>query len=826
MLLAGLSFWQYNETKYQYGLDVQGGVRFTLQIKYPEDPKEAAALRADLPNITRNLKETLERRAAQGLGVVEAVVTKTGEDGFAIEVPGFTDENKARALIISTAKIIAYHATNVTTSQATWREFSEAGDQKTEAGDPYVSFASKSNPSKVLGPRDPEYQAMVKGWTKILEGTDLASATPQVAPGKVYPEFSFSSEGSQKMKTWSQSVLNRGEKLAFVLDGIVLNIAPLKDGAVLEGGAYIDGSFDAEYVTRLCDLLNSGALPVDLTETSSAKVDPTIGQGALKQMVTAGAYAFGVITLFLLVYYSFPGFVALIALGLYILFTLTVLKLTGATFSLAAIAGFILSVGMAVDANILVFERAKEEMRDGRSLMTAVELGFKRAFPAILDSNACTILTSIVLFALGTGPVKGFATTLIIGVLISLFTAVVVTRSLLVFLVGSGIGNDPKYYAMDRSWFGEKHEATADTNPFQIMKRNKLWFMISIGTIIPGMIFLGLGGIKPNVEFSGGAEAVFLLEGNSNSTSASISESMEKAGIKGTLSKIATSEKGKVAYVTIPLQPGEVLSSPDFKKKVGDASGLGKAPDSFTTIGPTVARETVENAFKGILISTSLIVIYLAFRFGIALGGFKNGLKFGLSAILALVHDVLVVIGIAAIVGYVLKWEVSALFITAMLTVIGFSVHDTIVIFDRVRENLKRPLQGETFGHLCDRSITKSVARSLNTSMTVIATLIIMIAVGTPTPDLKFFCVTMLAGIVSGTFSSIFNATPILYLWDNMVGRTKGVEHTLIEEARRDQARLRNLQAEAAGDSNQSYATIKRKNRVKDQARRDIDDQP
>jgi SecD/SecF fusion protein len=465
-------------------------------------------------------------------------------------------------------------------------------------------------------------------------------------------------------------------------------------------------------------------------------------------------------------------------------------------------------------------------MRDGRSLMTAVELGFKRAFPAILDSNACTILTSIVLFALGTGPVKGFATTLIIGVLISLFTAVVVTRSLLVFLVGSGIGNDPKYYAMDRSWFGEKHEATADTNPFQIMKRNKLWFMISIGTIIPGMIFLGLGGIKPNVEFSGGAEAVFLLEGNSNSTSASISESMEKAGIKGTLSKIATSEKGKVAYVTIPLQPGEVLSSPDFKKKVGDASGLGKAPDSFTTIGPTVARETVENAFKGILISTSLIVIYLAFRFGIALGGFKNGLKFGLSAILALVHDVLVVIGIAAIVGYVLKWEVSALFITAMLTVIGFSVHDTIVIFDRVRENLKRPLQGETFGHLCDRSITKSVARSLNTSMTVIATLIIMIAVGTPTPDLKFFCVTMLAGIVSGTFSSIFNATPILYLWDNMVGRTKGVEHTLIEEARRDQARLRNLQAEAAGDSNQSYATIKRKNRVKDQARRDIDDQP
>lgn len=826
LVLAGLSGFAYQNQKYQFGLDVEGGVRLTYEIIFDKDPKVAEQQRQNLPEIRGNMVNILTNRAAQSLGVVEANVQAKGEREFVIELPGYTNVQTAREIIGTTAKLIAYAAVNVDSPQRDFREFKNAGTQTDEFGNPFEAFVLKSQPDKVLKPGDPEYIRMIEGWTKILEGADLARAAIQVQGSLTQPQFFFSPSGSQKLETWSRSVAGQEENLAFVLDGRVLSFSHIKrDVPFLRDEAFIDGQFEPAYVTRLVNLLNSGALPVELKETSSMTVDPTIGKQALNQMIFAGAISFGFIALFLLVYYIFPGAVALVALLLYVLFTLTVLKMVGATFSLAAIAGFILSVGMAVDANILVFERVKEEMREGRSLMTSVELGFKRAFPAILDSNMCTILTSMVLSFLGTGPVRGFATTLIIGVAISLFTAVVVTRSLLVFLVAVGPGNNPKLYGLGRNWFGEKFEETADTNPIPILKRTKLWFAISAMTVLIGLPFVFMGGIKANVEFTGGVEAVFNLPKDSTISANQVATNLERAGYTGSIVKLGTSDAGRQVYATIPPKPGVDLNSDALKDEIGKATGINKRPDSFTTIGPSVAEETKRTALNAVLISSALIVIYLAFRFGLSLGGLKNGFKFGFSAIGALVHDVLVVIGLAAILGYFLKWEVSALFISAMLTVIGFSVHDTIVIFDRVRENLKRPIKGETFENLCNRSVTRSLARSLNTSMTVIVTLLLLIFFGTPTPDLKFFCAAMLFGILSGTYSSIFNATPILYLWDRAVEKRKGYEHTLIAEATRDQARIRAHQAAvAAEETAQSYGTVKRRNRQKDVGRRDLED--
>ena len=825
IVLAGLSGWLFQREKFLYGLDVQGGIRLSYGIQFDSDPKKAQEQRDKLPMIRRNLVRILQNRSSGALGVAEPSVQAKGETEFIVEIPGFKNLEEARQVLGSTAKLEAYHATTVVSSSASYRTYTAGGIKKGEDGNYYEVFIDKNNPSKEVVPSDPAYRQMIAGWTKILDGDELAQASIQnLNSGQAIPTFRFSESGARKMAAWSRSVMNRGESLAFVLDGRVISIAPVKDGAVLEDEAVIEGQFEPAYVRNLVELLNAGALPVQLVETSSMTVDPTIGSKALTQMVTAGAVSFAVIGLFLLVYYIFPGFVALVALLLYMLFTLTVLKLTNATFSLAAIAGFILSVGMAVDANILVFERVKEEMRDGRSLMTAVELGFKRAFPAILDSNACTILTSITLSIFGTGPVKGFASTLIIGVAISMFTAVVITRSLLVFLVGSGIGNNPKLFGLERSWFGEKYELTADENPWPIMKGTKKWFLISLVTIIPGLICVGMGGIKPNVEFSGGAEAVFILPANSTATSASITKSFETNGFPGSVVKIASDGTNKLAYATIPPHKGVDLNSEGIREEVGKASGLNAVPSNFSTVGPTVAQETIDNAVKGVVISSLLIVFYLAARFGVALGGLKNGLKFGLSAIGALVHDVLFVVGVAGAVGLIWGWEVSALFITAMLTVIGFSVHDTIVIFDRIRENLHRPQPGETFEHLCDRSVTRSFARSLNTSMTVIATLAILVAFGTATPDLKFFCVTMLAGILSGTYSSIFNATPILWLWDKSTVRRKGETAGFIGAAVQDQARIRAIQNAAVAETAAgNYGTVKRRDRVRDRARKDID---
>ena len=272
---------------------------------------------------------------------------------------------------------------------------------------------------------------------------------------------------------------------------------------------------------------------------------------------------------------------------------------------------------------------------------------------------------------------------------------------------------------------------------------------------------------------------------------------LDKNGFKGANVKFASVEGERVVFVTVPSTPELKVGDEGSKAKIATAVGVEPAGMlSFTEIGPSVADETIRNAVMGIVISSLLIVLWLTIRFGVALGGLRSGIKFGLSAIGALVHDILVVVGVAAIVGKLLGWEVSALFITAMLTVIGFSVHDTIVIFDRIRENLRRQQRGEDFAHLCNRSITQSFARSINTSMTVIATLIVLIIAGTATPDLKFFCVTMLVGIVSGTYSSIFNAAPILYLWDRATGKVKGEEHTLIAEAQREQARMRAIAME------------------------------
>lgn len=824
MFLAALSGYIFKSQDFVYGIDIKGGIRLTYQLKF--DPAKEAEQRKDIARITSRLITILESRITGALGVAEGSVMRKGEDQIIVELPGTKDMDRARALLSSTAKIIGYHAANVKTAQADFRRYAFGDLTRDEKTGTYYQTFVDTRLNKTIRPGDPEYAEMLAGWTKIIEGEELASAQWEIQGSNTYPTFNFSSAGATKLEKWSRTYAGQQENLAFVLDDRVLSIAPLRPDAIISTEAIIEGQFEPAYVQSLAKLLNAGALPVELTETSSSLVDPTIGDYAFKQMVNAGMIAFGITVLFLIVYYAFPGFVALLALMLYVLFTLSVMKLIGQTLSLAGLAGFILSIGMAVDANILVFERMKEEMREGRSLMTSVELGFKRAFPAILDSNACTIITSLVLVTYGTGAVRGFASTLIIGVMISLFTAITCTRSLLVFLVSSGIGNNQKAYAMDRSWFGEKFEREAMTNPLKVMSKSKRWFAISVLTIVPGMIFLAMGGIKPNVEFRGGIEAEYILPASSTLTANQVSENLEKNGYKGPVVKVSSgADNTKVIGITV--------DSTDLSKeaiaKIGTAAGINEAPKGANTVGPTIQKEAIENAVKGIVVSSALIVLYLALRFGFALGGIKNGLKFGLSAILAMAHDILVVIGIAAIVGYAMNWQVSALFVTAMLTVIGFSVHDTIVIFDRIRENLRHPQPGETFEHLCDRSISQSFGRSINTSMIVIVTLILLIAIGTPTIDLKFFCVTMLVGILSGTYSSIYNASPILWLWDRMTARTRGEEHTLVAEAIRESARIRNAQAHAmsaagvGGTTEAGYGTVKRKTKARDHAREDID---
>ncbi|MEQ1934018.1 MAG: protein translocase subunit SecD, partial [Fimbriimonadaceae bacterium] len=422
LVLTVVSGFFYQQKAYTFGLDVDGGVSLTYRMDFSKLKDQAK--KGEARKTTLNI---LERRTENFGSVVEGAVFAKGDDQIKVELPGKVSLTEAEKMMGSTAKIEWYWAKNLQTATKAYRPYDASRDE--DPDEPSVSFTKRDSDKTIsyfkegTKEKNPEYQSIIAGWDLILEGEELVSAERAQRGTDFIPSFKFNASGAKKMERWCKVHQNQGENLAAVLDGRVISVAPLQDGAIITDQGEINGEFTPEYLTRFIDLLNSGSLPVPIELIASASVDPTIGKFALGQIVQTGLIAFGLTALFLLFYYMFPGVVALVALLLYILFSLTVLKLANATFSLAAIAGFVLSIGMAVDANILVFERVKEEMREGRKLQTAIELGFRRAFPAILDSNACTIITSIVLVNLGTGAVQGFAKTLIIGVLISLFTA-------------------------------------------------------------------------------------------------------------------------------------------------------------------------------------------------------------------------------------------------------------------------------------------------------------------------------------------------------------------------------------------------------------------
>jgi SecD/SecF fusion protein len=779
LVLGALAGFGFKKLPFHRGLDISGGVRLTYLLdlaSLPPDRKISPEEAQD--RIVRILQLRAEGEFAQA----EPIINKKGTDQVVVELPEITDLAKAEQVMGESARIIYYWAKNVTTEQKSNRPYTAV--PHSDGANPEVDFRETVT-GKLITPGMPEYKDIISHWDTILSGDEITKAEPEAAGDSYHPLFTFSPSGSEKIQKWCRDHSNQGEGLAIVLDGRVLSLNPLAKNTILTTNAIIEGKLDDRYVTRLCDEVNSGALPVDLKLLGAQKLDATIGAQGFQKMLTAGLIAFGIISVFLIGYYSFPGVIAFIALSLYVLFTLTVLKIMHTTFSLAGIAGFILSVGMAVDANILVFERFKEEMKSGKALSTSIELGFRRALTAIFDSNACTIITSLVLGYLGTGPVKGFAYTLIVGVVISLFTAVTVTRSLLMFFVGSGIATNPSWYAVNRNWFGKRFDADT-SEPLRVVEKSKKWFAISAFTILISIPFFFMQGFRLNVELKGGYEASYAVSDNSL-TSEAIQKNLDTAGLKGGNVQFATVDASKTApahrEVDISLPPQQGLSGTDTQNldAIAKAAGIPNDPNAqFQKIGPQIQQETETNAVLGVLLSSGLIIIFLAFRFGTGFGGFGAGLRFGASAIGALIHDILVVFGTAAIVGFIFHWEVSVLFLTAMLTMIGFSVHDTIVIFDRIRENLKRSKKTEEFGDLMDRSITQSFARSINTSGTVIVTLLILVVFGTATNELKFFVVSMLIGIVSGTYSSIYNASPILYLWDKAMIKKKGAAGSLI----------------------------------------------
>ena len=831
VLLAALAGYLFATQPIRRGLDVQGGLRMTLRAEIEKLSPEEQKLWT--PERMRTVIDILSRRI-DSLGVIEPTIYQKGDTEIVIELPGFTDEQEARDLLQTTARLEFRYLRDVRTEKQPTGRYEIVLDK--QGDDEVVKFRDLTSPDgKVIEPGTPEYQKIIDSSPLIVTGDELERA--EVVNQSFSPEvlLIFNREGQDKFARASSLYLK--EHIAILLDNKIIS-APVIQSANLREPS-IQGNFTLKEAARLRDLLNAGALPVSLSLESITRVEAILGAQAWERIIQAGVVGFIAVAGFMALYYLLPGVISVIALGLYVLFATAMFKSLGVTFSLPAIAGIILSIGMAIDANILIFERLKEELRLGKTLLAGLDAAFKRAFPAIFDSNLSTILICLILYYFGTGPVQGFATTLGTGVAISFFTAIFCTRAMLYTLVGLGVHPSERLFGLRRQLGQEVGEQLgASKDRFDFVNKRGLYYAISGVTILIGLVFwFGLGGLKPGIDFAGGSELVLqrpipgatqpkpeqppvATQGNQQQqppTQGEQAQQQPPVATQGNQQQQPPAQ-GEQAQQQPPVAtqgnqqqqpptPPAVLPEPieanlaqvlsllrqagfekvgalfgegnrqlivhvadadaDSQPKIVDAlKPLGELQVvSFASISPRVREETVQRAVTAVMLSLIAILLYIAIRFSIE-GGW-SGFKFGIAATIALAHDVLIMVGGAAILGYLLGWEINALFITALLTLVGFSINDTIVVYDRVRENLRQRARGETFATIVNRSLNQTLARSINTSLTLFIVLVALVVWGAVTQDLRFFYVAMLIGVIAGTYSSIFIASQIMVGWQD-----------------------------------------------------------
>lgn len=731
---------------FKLGLDLKGGVRVVLRAQTEKLPPEKQ--REWRPENMASVVDIVERRVNR-LGVTESVVARQGQDRIVVELPGVVDEQEALRLIQTTAQLEFWYLPSVQSERNPMARYRL--DIRQEGGQEITTIydtVEQKEVDTVAFLEDQRRRAQEMGeQNPVVTGADLKPTCKLVYDqvGRPQVSFEFNAEGARRFGDFTRKHVK--EILAIVLDNRIIS-APRINEPILGGKGVIEGNFTAKEAAELATLLNSGALPVPLEIIQTTKVGATLGKESVRQSLWAGIAGLAVVLLFMIGYYLLPGVLAAIALGLYALYSLAAYKALGVVLTVPGIAAFILSIGMAVDANILIFERVKEELRAGKTLKAAIDDGFKRAFTAIFDSNVCTIITSLILFALGTGAVKGFALMLMIGVAISMFTAITVTRTMLWTLVSFGIGSNPRLFGLGRQW---------QTHVDIVGKRN-VWFALSGTFIAVGILAWAIGGLRLGVDFAGGSE--LQLRFGQPVTARQVQSTLARAGFRDVRAVVGENNLVFIRTREITI---------DEKERIKTAlRSLGELEEqSFTQVGGIVSREQTRNALIAVILSQALILLYLAVRF--AIGGIREGFKFGVAAVIALVHDVLVLVGTFSIMGKLRGWEVDALFVTAMLTLIGFSVHDTIVVFDRIRENLRNRTRGETFANIANKSILQTFARSINTSLTSILTLLALLILGSPV--IKLLTIALLVGITTGTYSSIFNAAPVVAWWEEIAWR-------------------------------------------------------
>ncbi len=594
-----------------------------------------------------------------------------------------------------------------------------------------------------------------------LDGTDIKNPEQnfdQGAGGSGGPvvTMEFTAGGRKKFQQVTREIAQRGSELqvpgtppsvafqhfAIVLDDEIvsrpyISFTENPDGIDGQTGAQIGGSFTIDEAQTLANFLRIGALPIELELISQSQVSATLGQQALDEGLLAGAAGMAIVALFLMLFYRVLGLVAAVALGVYALYFFALIKLIPITLTLPGIAGLILTIGVAADANIVIFERVKEEIRGGRSVVAGIAQGYKKGFSTIVDANVVTLLTAFILFVLATAGVKGFAFTLGVGTLVSLFTAVLATQAILGQMSRTRLISHP-------SALGAGEQRTRWT--FDFMGASKYFFSMSGVILLIGALAIGGQGLQFGIDFESGTRIKTALQ--KPATEDQIRTVMATAGYPDAkIQKLDEPELGKTVFqVSTPsLQPPqvqEVRQSLDKGFRVGNEF-------SNQSIGPTFGQTVASSALIAIIASLLVISIYIALRFE---------WKYAVPVLIALMHDLLITAGVYSLT----EREVTTSTVAALLTILGFSLYDTIIVFDRVRENVPR-MPRAAFSQIVNRSMAEVLTRSLATSFCTLLPVLALLGFGGET--LTDFAFALLVGIASGTYSSVFIASPVLTHW-------------------------------------------------------------
>ncbi len=787
----GLQVGGFDRETMRLGLDLKGGTYVLLEAdtsQVPPDQREDAM---------EGVKDIIERRV-NAWGVAESEIQRQGSDRLAVQLPGITPE-EARDLIGRTAELEFKEpqrdeegnfvcCTAATCGSETPETFTVPSD--------VVGTGDDARPSNLVPASEghdwgcvPTGQTSPTGnvmWVvatgigtddkeKALTGHFLkANARVELlgAGGQPIVSIHFNSEGGELFEQITSRLV--GLPMAIFLDEENIS-APTIRSVIAGGDAVIEG-VPLEEGRRLAIQLNSGALPVPLEVIQESTVDATLGDDSVRKSVQAGEIGILAVIAFMILYYRLAGGLASTALITYVSVLLMIFKLIPVTLTLAGIAAFVLSVGMAVDANILIFERMKEELRAGRGLVTAIETGFARAWPSIRDSNVSTFITCGILWwfgdQFGANLVKGFALTLGIGVAVSMFSAIVVTRTFLRLLVGTPLAGSLGRLGAEAKAGMPAAPAPASSGPLpgrragllDFVHRRGWYFLLSVVILIPGVISLLVPpALKPGVEFAAGTSMTVRFE-----------ESVSADDLRSALADIGHDE----ARV-------QRTSEGDFIIRMGELEGTADVPPvgpampseregiedalvdrfgaltvrDFAAVSEIVSREIARNATIAVLAAAVGILLYIIWAFR----HLPKPWRYGVCAIIAVLHDTLVILGVFSIFGKVFGMEINTMFITGLLTIIGFSVHDTIVVFDRIRENITRN-PGVELPEIVNASLTETLARSLNTSLTLVVTIAALLLLGGVT--IQSFLLVLLIGVVSGTYSSIFIAAQLLVSWE------------------------------------------------------------